>query len=298
MLSIIIFGFALGLVSALFFALYMVPQKIIKADHTSYVLAMGVGVLLTALIAHALAGSPVHSVPWQRAVGMLCGAVWGIGTLCFAAAIKRVGFTLATPIKNTTGVLGTLVGLIFFQEWRTTDPWLGLSGSVLIVAAAIIIGFTTDKDAPRGRTLAGVAFSLCAALCYASYLYPLKIVVQQIGYWEFTPWMAAGILLTASIAVLLRRGGVAMVRRMPLRHFALCLLGGAAWTIALLSLAASMNMVDLAVAWSLAQLNTIPAVFIGALFFHEVHFATHRTTLYLGLLVATAGTILLGLAKA
>lgn len=297
MTTTIIIGFALGLLSALFFALYMVPQKIIKVSHATYLFTMSIGVVISALIAWLLAGSPLHSLPWQRAVGIGCGVIWGIGTLSFAAAIKRVGFTLATPVKNTTGVLGTLVGLIFFQEWRTTNPWLGLGGSILIVAAAIIISYTVDKNAERGRTSAGIGFALLSACCYASYLYPLKIVVQDIHYWEFTPWMALGIMLTGSVAIILQPESLQAARKLTLRQFILCLLGGAAWCIALLSLAASMEMVDLAVAWSLAQLNTIPAVFIGAIFFREIHFATHRKTIYLGLLVATIGTILLGLAK-
>lgn len=297
MSTTIIFGFALGLLSALFFALYMVPQKIIKVDHATYLFTMSIGVMISALIAWLLAGSPLHALPWQKAVGIGCGIIWGIGTLSFASAIERVGFTLATPVKNTTGVLGTLVGLIIFHEWRTTNPWLGLGGSVLIVAAAIIISYTGDKNAQRERTTAGIGFALFAACCYASYLYPLKIVVQNIGYWEFTPWMAVGVMLTGSVAILVRRGSLQAARKLNLPQFLLCLCGGAAWCIALLSLAASMEMIDLAVAWSLAQLNTIPAVFIGAIFFREIHFASHRKTIYLGLLVATIGTILLGFAK-
>ena len=297
MSTTIIFGFALGLLSALFFAFYMVPQKIIKVDHATYLFTMSIGVLICAMIAWWLAGSPQDSLPWQRAVGIGCGVIWGIGTLSFAAAIKRVGFTLATPVKNTTGVLGTLVGLIFFQEWRTTNPWLGLGGSILIVLAAIIISYTGDKNAKRERTIAGISFALFSACCYASYLYPLKIVVQDIGYWEFTPWMAVGIIITGTVALFLRRGSLQAIRKLSVPQIILSLLGGAAWCIALLSLAASMNMVDLAVAWSLAQLNTIPAVFMGAIFFREIHFVTYRKTIYLGLLVATVGTILLGLAK-
>lgn len=293
----LIFGFALGMMSALFFALYMVPQKIVKISNTVFLWMMSFGVFLTALVPYALAGFPMHSTWTDRALGILCGAVWGLGTLAFAAGISRIGMAVATPIKNTTGVLGTLVGLVIFQEWRTTNPWLGLGGSILIVAAAIIIGQTGNREQSRRHNMAGVGFSLLAALCYASYLYPLKVVVQRIGNWEFTPWMALGIVLTATVAMLLQPGSLRAVRSYPPRVFILSLLGGAAWAIALFSLTASMQMVDLSVAWSLAQLNTIPAVFLGSLVFHEMHFATHRRTIYLGLLTATAGTILLGWAK-
>lgn len=184
----LIVGFVLGLMSALFFALYMVPQKIYKVDPTTYLWTMGLGVLLTALIPYAALGFPQHSTLPQKIACILCGVVWGLGTRFFAAGISCFGLALATPIKNTTGVFGTLVGLILFQEWRTTNPWLGCAGSALIVLAAIIIGLTGDRTASKNRTAAGVGYSLLAALFYASYLYPLKAVVSKIGYWEFTPW--------------------------------------------------------------------------------------------------------------
>jgi glucose uptake protein GlcU len=297
MLTTLVLGFALGLVSALFFAFYMVPQKLVKVDNTTFLWTMGMGVLLTALVPYVLQGGPHQSTGWQKVAGLLCGVVWGVGTLSFAAAIKRVGMTLATPIKNTTGVLGTLVGLLLFQEWRTTNPWLGVSGSILIVAAAIIIGFTSDRTVRPRHTWGGVGFALLAACCYASYLYPLKKVVQAIGYWEFTPWMALGILLTATVAVLVRPGGLRDAVHYRPAVYGLCLLGGVAWAVALYSLAASMVMVDLSVAWSLAQLNTIPAVFLGSIVFHEIDFSLHRRVIYWGLAVATIGTVLLGFAK-
>ena len=98
-----------------------------------------------------------------------------------------------------------------------------------------------------------------------------------------------------SAAVLLRPGGLRAFRAtIPPAYSLASLLGGTAWTVALLCLAASMKMIDLSVAWSLAQLNTIPAVFFGIAFFREVHLPTHWRTLTLGLLAATVGTFMLG----
>lgn len=293
----IVFGFALGLMSALFFAFYMVPQKLVKVDNTTFLWTMGCGVLLTSLLAYTLAGFPNTGTWHEKGAGLLCGAVWGIGTLAFAASISRIGLVVATPIKNTTGVLGTLVGLVFLQEWRTTNPWLGVSGSVLIVASAMIIGKTRDRSVAQRHTVTGIGFALLAALCYASYLYPMKLAVARIGYWAFTPWMALGILSTALLAVLFRQGGLRDLVSYTPRTYGMALLGGVAWAIALFSLTASMGIVDLSVAWALAQLNTIPAVFLGILIFREMNWTQHRVSLWLGLCAATLGTVLLGMAK-
>lgn len=293
----IILGFALGILSAIFFAFYMVPQKLTRMDTVSYLWVMAIGVLCTSLVAYGLAGFPQHATLVHKGLAIMCGLVWGVGTMAFAGAIARIGLTSATPIKNTTGVIGTLVGLVLFQEWRTTDPALALGGSLLIVASAIVIGMTGDEDTPHKATLGGILLALLAALCYASYLYPMKQALQAINTWEFAPWMAVGILITATIAVTVRPGGWRAVRAYPPRHHGLALLGGVAWALALFSLAVSMLKVDLAVAWSLAQLNTLPAVFMGIVVFHEVHWRTHWPKIMLGLLAATIGTVLLGWAK-
>ena len=300
-MSITILGFALGILSALFFGLYMVPQKLVKIDNSTFLLSMGFGVLFTSLLAYGLALAlglaHYHHQLVPKLYGVICGTVWGLGTLSFAASIGRIGMTLATPIKNTTGILGTLVGLIIFHEWQTTNPWLGVGGSLLIVVSAILISATNDKNAPRRHSAIGVIYALLAACCYASYLVPMKLAVKMVGYWEFTPWMALGILLTTTLAVVLRADGRRDFVSYPWRVYGLSMLGGASWTIALITMSASMNMIDLSVAWALAQLNTIPAVFLGSLVFHEIHFATHRRLIYLGLLAATIGTFLLGWAK-
>ncbi len=297
MFSPIVLGFVLGILSAVFFALYMVPQKFIKVDNTTFLWAMGIGVLICALVPYAIMGCPHRATLPMLGAAVTCGVVWCLGTLAFAAGIQRVGLALATPMKNTTGVLGTLVGLVAFAEWRTTSPVWCLLGSVLIVCAAIVIGVSGKAETPRRATLAGMGFALLAACCYASYLYPLKRTVAAIGYWEFAPWMAVGIVIMASIAVLARPGGLRDFRRCPLRDFAISALGGVSWTIALFCLIGSMALVGLSVAWSLAQLNTVPAVALGIVFFHEVPVRTHWPKLALGLLAATVGTILLGISQ-
>lgn len=293
----LIIGFLLGVLSALFFALYMVPQKVVNIDTTTYLWAVGAGVFIAACIAYALAGFPHTATLREQGLAVTCGLIWGLGTLAFAASIKRIGLALATPIKNTTGILGTLVGLVGFGEWRTTNPWLCLSGSLLIVASAIAIGLTGDRRLSRRASGVGIMLALVAALCYASYLYPFRLVLAAMGYWQFSLWMSVGILTTTTLAVLVRPGRLALFRSYPLRSYLLSALGGVSWISALYCLAASMELVDLSVAWSLAQLNTLPAVLIGIVVFREVHFPSHWRSITAGLAMAVLGTVLLGFSK-
>ena len=292
-----ILGFVLGILSAVFFACYMLPQKLMRMDNTTFLWIMSTGVLVTALIPYVLVGCPHRATPAQIGLSVLCGLIWCLGTLCFASAIQRIGIAVATPIKNTTGVIGTLIGLLILQEWQHTKPVPCLLGSVLIVAAALIIGQTNRAEVSRRSLVAGVIFALLAAIGYASYLYPLNLVVKAIGYWEFAPWMALGILLMATVTLLVRHRGMRELRRWTPRQFMGAMLGGGSWTVALFALVASMQYVGLSISWSLAQLNTLPAVGFGIVLFHEISPRTHWPKLLLGLLAAGVGTVLLGLAK-
>lgn len=295
----LVFGFVLGLLSAVFFTFYIIPQKVEKLDVTTYIWMVGVGVIVTTMIPYFAVGMPPFG-PWSgRVLALTCGAGWAMGTLCFATGVTRIGLALATPIKNTTGILGTLVGLVLFREYRTTDPWLCTAGSLLIVAAAIVIGLTNTPTTSTERrcTVTGVLCALGAAVCYASYLYPMKMAVQQMGFWSFAPWMGFGILGMATGAVLVRRNGIRELVSYPPRTYGIAMLGGVSWAIALICLTSSMTMVDLAVAWSLAQLNTVPAVILGILVFREVSFRREWVKISLGIVAAVVGTLLLGLAK-
>ena len=117
----IIAGFILGMLSAFFFALYMLPQKFGKVDHTTYIWSMGIGVLhhrLARLSSSCISSRRRGRISRCPATGgsasWPCSAAWSGGSArCpFAAAIQHIGLALATPFKNTTGIIGTLVGLL------------------------------------------------------------------------------------------------------------------------------------------------------------------------------------------
>ncbi len=293
----IVLGFTLGLVSAVFFAFYMVPQKLVVIETPAYLWVMSVGVLLTTAIPWAATGFPLAHSWVEPGYGLLCGVGWMLGTLAFAAGIKRLGLALATPIKNTTGVLGTLVGLLIFQEWRNTNPWLCFAGSVLVVTAAIVIGQTGKAKVSQHANIAGIIFALLAALAYASYLVPMKLAMKNIGVYAFAPWMAIGMVIMATVILLTQRGRLKLVLGYAPRVYFLSLLGGACWAIAFLTMAISVNYVGLSIAWALCNLNTVPAVFLGILAFHEISFRQQWVKITIGLLAAVAGTLLLGLSK-
>ncbi len=295
-----VFGFALAFVSMIFFGLYMVPRKFCGLRHLEFVLSMSGGVLASMLVAWALYGDKSRSAP-LAAYGWaaLCGPIWTLGMVAFTVAVAEMGLTLATPIKNTTAVLGSLVGLLFFGESRHTTPWMALGGSVLIVACAVVIGQAGEgSETHFGVTRRGVIWSLLAAVFFAAYTVPLKLAMGlRLDSYSIVLGMAVGIGLAAAAGHVAGGGSPREWWRRPRRDHYFAALAGVTWSLATLFMNEAIRRIGLAVTWPVTNLNTVVAVGMGAWVFHEVHLERHRTKLAWGLVFAAAGVALLGLSK-
>jgi glucose uptake protein GlcU len=275
----------------------MVPQKINRMNTPVYLAVMTPGALATALICWFISGATSHSTWSQRLTAMGIGAVWAVGTYCFAAGIANIGLTLATPIKNTTAVLGTLVGLFALNEWRTSNPIYCIAGSVLVALAATLIGFTRDEATHQKTVTKGVLLSLAAACCYASYLVPMKHTVFAMGYLDYTCWMTLGMIILTWLVTIFTPSEINELKTYSKKDFLWALSGGVAWSFGFITLCASFELIDLSVAWSLSNLNTVPAVLVGILIFKEIDWQKRKRLIIPGLIAAAIGTIFLAMAK-
>ncbi len=262
-----------------------------------YLAVMTPGAFVSAWICWVLSGTVSHSTWAQRLTAMGVGAVWAVGTYCFAAGISNIGLTLATPIKNTTAVLGTLVGLFALNEWKTTDPVYCITGSILVALAATLISFTRDEQTHHKTISKGILLSLSAACCYASYLVPMRKTAFAMGYLDYTCWMTAGMIILTWLVTIFTRNEMIELKKYSRKDFILALSGGVAWSVGFITLCASFELIDLSVAWSLSNLNTVPAVLVGILIFKEVDWQKRKRLIIPGLIAAAVGTVFLALAK-
>jgi glucose uptake protein len=284
-----------------FFGLYIVPRKLCRLKHLEFVLSMGIGVMATMLPAWGIAraGQPFVVPAHALAYAFLCGPVWTLGIIFFTLAVDRIGLTLATPIKNTTAVLGTLAGLLFFQETRHTYAVPATIGSILIVLCAVIIGRAGEVSEVHFATdRAGVAYSLLAAFFFAAYAVPLKIAMSLgLDSYTIVLTMSLGIILSSTLG--LKTFGLSLSdwRRQPLPDHLWGALSGSCWAMATMTMSAAIARIGLAVTWPITNLNTIVTILFGAYVFHEIPIGKRWPQLARGALAATAGVILLGLSK-
>jgi glucose uptake protein len=305
------FGFFLALVAMILFGLYMVPRKLSRLRDFDFVLSMCIGTVLftqiARLIAHRLPDPPLpQQAHW---LALSCGLIWTLGMLSYTLSVSQMGLALATPIKNTTAVIGTLFGLVIFAEWRETNALLALVGSLLVVACAVILaraGNGKAEDAPPDSamharssvTAAGVFWALMAAVSFAAYAVPFKFA-QRMGMDSYTLTAQTGLgTLVGSLLLFLTFGrGRRRWLREPLRDHLFAALCGAIWAAATITMAEAILRVGLAVTWPVTNLNTLVTVAAGIFWFHEIDARKHARTIIIAMICATAGSLLLGVAR-
>ncbi len=115
-----------------------------------------------------------HLIVWA----LLAGALWAVANTLTVFAIRDVGLATAFPLWNTNALIGLLWGRLLFKELEGAGAKNVLKvtlGTVLIITAAIMLGFSTihggSATAPhavRGLLAAGGA-SLMWGTMYVPY---------------------------------------------------------------------------------------------------------------------------------
>ena len=97
-----------------------------------------------------------HLIVWA----LLAGALWAVANTLTVFAIRDVGLAIAFPLWNANSLFGLLWGRVLFRELQGASRGGILRvvlGAVAIVAAAILLGFSTvhgGGHTPRTRRAA------------------------------------------------------------------------------------------------------------------------------------------------
>ncbi len=294
-------GFGLATLALILFGLYMVPRKLTRLRDIPFSLTMCLGVVVTTLTANfvrhgQLLGPAEAHLAW---LGFMCGPIWYGGVLAYAISVTQMGLSIATPTKNTTAVLGTLIGLVYFAEWQETSPLPALAGSVLVVLCAVLLGRTGERNGQRSFvTPAGVVAAIAAAVLFAAYTIPFKLA--QLGGLDtvsLVAYMGVGTLVAAVLCFTLAERRWAEWLRAGLLDHAYAALCGLLWVLAVMFMAEAIRRIGLAITWPFTNLNTVVTVACGVLLFHEIDVHRFGRTIVLGLLAGVVGVVLLGVAR-
>jgi glucose uptake protein GlcU len=119
-----------------------------------------------------------HLIVWA----ILAGALWAVANTLTVFAIRDVGLSIAFPLWNTNALIGLLWGRLLFRELEGAGPknlLKVITGSLAIVIAAILLGFSTIHG---GSTMAPHALHGLLAAAGASLMWGTMYVPYRKAY--------------------------------------------------------------------------------------------------------------------
>lgn len=310
-------GLVYGILCPVFFGLYPIPRRYTDSPTLEFLLTMCITVAICTTVGGLfLADLAVISLE-QIVLSYLSGLLWCTGTVCYIYAVDCVGVGRATPVKNLTVILGVIFGLFVFQEfsWQEKLPLTLLGGATaLILISTILLGKLiplselTRKSCPihlikpklkkaSRYSIVGFGFALAAALFYSLFGIPGKLVMESVDLvWPYFMFMGQG-TLAGALACYFIIGKDRDWIRVSRKDHLLAALSGLLWVIAFASLANTLKLLGMAIAWPITNLNTIVTVLYSSLILKEISLRQQKTNMFAGFLVGATGMILLVLTR-
>lgn len=237
-----------------------------------------------------------HLIVWA----LLAGALWAVANTLTVFAIRDVGLAIAFPLWNANSLIGLFWGWLLFGELRRagrTTILKVVAGAIAIVAAAILLGFSTIQGgiaAPRSA-LHGIAAAAGASLLWGTMYIPYrKAYISGMNPLSFVTAFTAGELSTVFALVLALDGGThsavfhsAHVRPMLFWLF----LGGFVWVVGDLLQQFAVKYLGIGRGIPLSNTNQLWGLAWGALVFGEL---AHAPPLQRFLVVSGSIIMILG----
>ena len=229
--------------------------------------------------------------------------LWAVANTLTVFAIRDVGLTIAFPLWNANSLVGIFWGWLLFGELRGASPRnlaKVLLGAVAILAAAIMLGFSTlqaDTAAHTHHALSGILAAAGASLLWGTMYVPYrKAYISGMSPLSFVTVFTIGELVTCFALVLALDGGTrAPIFHSPeIRHVLFWLfLGGFVWVIGDIFQQYACKYLGIGRGIPLANTNQLWGLAWGALVFGELAHADwpHRLLVLFGSLIMIAGAL-------
>ncbi len=246
-----------------------------------------------------------HLIP----VAILAGMLWAVANTLTVFAIRDVGLAIAFPLWNTNSLVGIFWGRVLFGELKggsLKNIAKVLLGALAIVAAAIMLGFSTiHSSGPHAhRAAAGVLAAAGASLLWGTMYIPYrKAYVSGMNPLSFVTVFTIG-ELGAMVTLAFALDGpatVALIHSPDTRKILFWLfLGGFVWVIGDIFQQYATKYLGIGRGIPLSNTNQLWGLAWGALVFGELAHAdaTHRLLVISGSLVMILGALAVSTAVA
>jgi L-rhamnose-H+ transport protein len=274
------------------------------------------------MLAGNLRGIYCSLLPGQLLLPFILGAAWGVAQVLFGLSIARLGQALGFAIIISLGSLGgTLVPLLFKNRavFATSNGALILSGLAVMLAGIVLSARAGSRREQEAKKETGSGYALALALAVLcgllapminySFVFGQEIAARavQLGISPiraaYTVWpvsLAGGLLPNLAYCFYLlskkKTWGLFLGPWMPDAGFAVLMAVLWMGALAIYGVASvCLGALGTSVGWGLTQILAIMSANIGGLLAGEwtAAPASARRTLYAGLALLTAATVLL-----
>ncbi|MBT9329717.1 GRP family sugar transporter [Paracidobacterium acidisoli] len=246
-----------------------------------------------------------HLIVWA----ILAGALWAVANTLTVFAVRDVGLAVAFPLWNANSLIGLFWGRVLFGELKGAGTGTVLkvvAGTVAIIAAAILLGFSTihGGSTMHPHAIHGVIAAAGASLLWGTMYVPYrKAYVSGMNPLSFVTAFTVGELGTMFALVLTLDGGThaAVFHSSHVKPMLFWLfLGGFVWVIGDLLQQFATKYLGIGRGIPLSNTNQLWGLAWGALVFGElVHApATQKLMVIAGSAIMILGALLISLAAA
>src|SRR5277367_6679294 len=220
-------------------------------------------------------GAKKHLMVWA----VLAGALWAVANTLTVFAIRDVGLATAFPLWNTNSLIGLLWGRLLFRELQgatARNVAKVVCGSICIVAAAIMLGFSTIQGAVGvpPHAVMGLLAAAGASLMWGTMYVPYrKAYLSGMNPLSFVTVFTVGELGTMFALAIGLAGGFHTIagQLFAARHFVFWLfLGGFCWVIGDLFQQYATKYIGIGRGIPLSNTNQLWGLAWGALVFGEL----------------------------
>jgi glucose uptake protein GlcU len=246
-----------------------------------------------------------HLVP----VAIIAGMLWAVANTLTVFAIRDVGLAIAFPLWNTNSLVGIFWGRVLFGELKgasANNIAKVLLGSLAIVGAAIMLGFSTiqSSGSHAAHAVGGILAAAGASLLWGTMYIPYrKAYVSGMSPLSFVTVFTVGELGTVFALVLALDGGTraAVFHSSEIGHMLFWLfLGGFVWVIGDIFQQYATKFLGIGRGIPLSNTNQLWGLAWGALVFGELAHVddTHRLLVVLGSVAMILGAMAVSTAVA
>ncbi|CAN5644203.1 hypothetical protein BH10ACI4_BH10ACI4_30390 [soil metagenome] len=216
-----------------------------------------------------------HLIVWA----LLAGALWAVANTLTVFAIRDVGLAVAFPMWNANSLIGLLWGRVLFRELQGANSKTIVKvvlGGVAIVAAAVMLGFSTlhDGGTTTKHAVSGILAALGASLMWGTMYVPYrKAYISGMNPLSFVTAFTVGELLTVfALAAALGGGTHAVLAEVARAKGVLfwLFLGGFVWVIGDLFQQFAAKYLGIGRGIPLSNTNQLWGLAWGALVFGEL----------------------------